>query len=184
MTQTENQTQIQVQNEIDTNLLRFMQIREDFYDAVKEIKPNVALLKETNNSLVSHFEVLRQISKNAQDNMQIIIKSAAKDMGHAAAGEFSSRIEETLKGRTKELDRALDNAARVLRETMGKKYLKLVLFSIIGCLLFGVAGFGAGYTYSQSYTHILPNNFLETYVMGLQVKQKRLQEEGKKRAKK
>ena len=78
----------QLANETETNLMRFMQIREDFHDSVREIKPIVASLKETNKSLVAHFEVLREISKNAEDNIEKVIESAGVGMGHAAAKEF------------------------------------------------------------------------------------------------
>lgn len=169
----------EVQHEIETNLHRFMQIRDDFYSAIKEIQPSVAHLKETNKSLVAHFDVLSQISKNAEDNIQVVIKSAAKDMGHAAAKEFSHLIDEALKGRIKELDQSIVNAKRILNETLGTKYMKLVFASIIGCLFFGLAGFGGGYFYSKKHTYALPNNFVSTYVIGLETKQKRLQEEQK-----
>jgi hypothetical protein len=177
MEQNTNMNINEVQNEIETNLLRFMQIRDDFYNAVKEIQPSVAQLKETNKSLVSHFDVLRQISKNTEDNIQVVIKSAAKDMGHA---EFSHLIDDILKASIKDLDQSIVHAKRILNETLKTKYIKLVFASITGCLLFGLAGFGVGYAYSKKHTYALPNNFVSTYVVGLETRHKRLQEEQKK----
>ncbi len=102
-------------------------------------------------------------------------------MGQAAAKELSPLMEETLKGRLKELDQSLLNAKRVLNETMGDKYMKLVLFCIIGCCLFGLTGFGVGYAYSKKHTYAFPNNFMETYRLGLGVQmngiERRLQEQ-------
>ena len=170
----------EVQQEIETNLLRFMQIRDDFYSAVKEIEPTVAHLKETNKSLVSHFEVLRQISKNAEDNIEVVIKSASRDMGHAAAKEFSYLIDQTLNSRMKELDQSVMHAKRILTETLKTKYIKLVYASLFGSVLLGFAGFGFGYAYSKKHAYALPNNFVSTYITGLNAQHKRLQEEQKR----
>ena len=41
MEQNEIKNEIMTPEEMETNIQRFMQIRNDFYDAVKEIKPNV-----------------------------------------------------------------------------------------------------------------------------------------------
>lgn len=170
----------EVQQEIETNLLRFMQIRDDFYSAVKDIQPSVAQLKETNKSLVSHFDVLRQISKNAEDSIQVVINSAAKDMGHTAAKEFSHLIDQALKNRIQELEQSVMHAKRILNETLKAKYIKLVFASIFGSLFLGLAGFGLGYAYAKKHTYALPSHFISTYIMGLEAQHKRLQEEKKR----
>ena len=58
----------------------------------------------------------------------------------------------------------------MLNETMEEKYRKVIYLSLVGCILFGLAGFGGGYFYSKKYTYVLPSHFLETYVLGLKVK--------------
>ena len=77
MEHNETKNEIMTAEEMETNIQRFMQIRNDFYDAIKDIKPNVTSLKETNKSLVAHFEVLRKISEEAGKNIQTTIQSSS-----------------------------------------------------------------------------------------------------------
>ncbi|MDP4193023.1 MAG: hypothetical protein Q8858_15765 [Bacteroidota bacterium] len=91
-------------------------------------------------------------------------------MGHAAAKEFSHLIDQTLNSRMQELDQSVVNAKRILNETMGTKYMKLVFAAITGCLLFGLAGFCGEYAYSKKHTYAFSNNFVSTYIVGLEAK--------------
>lgn len=167
MEQNENNNEIMTAEEMETNIQRFMQIRNDFYDAIKEIKPNVTALQETNKSLVAHFEVLRKISEEAGDNIQTTIQSSSKDMAQAAGKELAPLMEESLNNTIRGLDRSVLNAKDVLEQSMGRKYLKLFFGAICGCLLCGLASFWMGYSYSKKYACTLPDNFIAIYNMGL-----------------
>ncbi len=167
MEYNETKNEIMTPEEMETNIQRFMQIRNDFYDSIKEIKPNVILLKETNKSLVAHFEVLRQISENAEKNIHKTIQASSKDMAQAAGKELAPLMEESLKSTIKGLDRSVLNAKDVLEQSMGRKYLKLFFGALCGCLLCGLASFWMGYSYSQKHACVLPDNFIAIYNMGL-----------------
>ncbi|MBL8676930.1 MAG: hypothetical protein JNJ47_05870, partial [Alphaproteobacteria bacterium] len=65
------------------------------------------------------------------------------------------------------LDRSVQNAQRVLNETMGDKYKKLVFFCFIGVAFSGLIGLGGGYYYAKQNTYTLPENFVRTYARGL-----------------
>ncbi|HUX78545.1 MAG TPA: hypothetical protein VMW10_02185 [Alphaproteobacteria bacterium] len=169
------------QNEFENDIQRFMQIRDQVHEEIKKIGSHVATLDETNKRFVAHFDVFKKMSEDAEIQMKSVIKAAAHDMARASAKEFSPLFE----GIVRNLDKSVLNAKKVLEETMGEKYLKLVLFSCLGCILFGIAGFGGGYFYSKQYTYALPNNFIEIYTLGLGAKvdslKKTVQEKERKR---
>lgn len=157
-------------HEFENDIQRFMQIRDQVHDEIKKIGTHVATLEQTNKRLVAHFDVFKELSKTSEEQIKVSIKTSAQDMARASANQFSQLIEDVLRQRLMELDRSVQNAQRVLNETMGEKYRKVIYLSLIGCTLFGLAGFGGGYFYSKRHTYAFPSNFLETYVLGLKAK--------------
>ena len=154
---------------IEQEIHRFIQIRNEIQEEVTKIPPCVASLQETGKLLVSHFEVFRQISKNTQDQMPIIIQAASQTMAKTISDEASQFIRHALEEKITALDQSVENASQILNETMGSKYRKFFLFSSLGMLLIGLISFGGGYFYAKQNTYALPVDFIKMYALGLSV---------------
>lgn len=165
------------QHEFENDIQRFMQIRDQVHEEIKKIGTHVATLEQTNKRLVAHFDVFKKLSTDAEEHMKIVIKEAASNMARVAAKEFSQLIEDTIRHRLLDLDKSVQNAQRVLNETMGEKYKKLVLFSFIGFVFLGFIGFGGGYFYAKKNTYALPENFIKMYARGLNAQAESLEKQ-------
>ena len=172
------------QHEFENDIQRFMQIRDQVHEEIKKIGTHVATLEQTNKRLVAHFDVFKKLSTDAEEHIKFVIKEAASNMARVAAKEFSQLIEDSLRHRLMDLDKSVQNAQRVLNETMGDKYRKLVRFSFLGCVLLGIIGFGGGYFYAKQNTYALPANFMKTYVQGLNAQVESLEKNQEKQKKK
>ncbi len=155
--------------QIEQEIHRFIQIRNEIQEEVNKIPPCVASLQETGKLLVSHFEVFRQISKNTQDQMPIIIQTASQTMAKTISDEASQFIRHTLEEKITALDQSVENASQILNETAGSKNRKLLLLSFLGLLLTGLISFGGGYFYAKQNTYALPVDFIKMYSLGLSV---------------
>ena len=155
------------QHEFENDIQRFMQIREQVHEEIKKIGTYATTLDQTNKRLVAHFDVFKKLSEETQEHMKIVIKEAAKEMARESAQQFSQLIKDTITHRLLDLDRSVQNAQRVLDETMGDKYKKLVLFCFIGVVFSGLIGLGGGYYFAKQNTYTLPENFVRTYARGL-----------------
>src|SRR3990167_4738537 len=131
-------------HEFEDDIQRFMQIREQIHDEIKKIGSHTTTLSETNKRLISHFDVFKELSKTAQEDISASITKSAHDMAKTASQEFSKTIHESLSSELARLNTSISKASYVLDESMGQKYRKLVLFSFLGCLLCGFAGVGGG----------------------------------------
>ena len=155
--------------QIEQEIHRFIQIRNEIQGEINKISPCVANLQETGKLLVSHFEVFRQISKNTQDQMPIIIQAASQTMAKTISDEASQLIKNALEEKITALDQSVQNASQILNEIMGSKYRKLFLFSFLGLLLTGFISFGGGYFYAKQNAYALPVDFIKMYALGLSV---------------
>ena len=155
--------------QIEQEIHRFIQIRNEIQEEINKISPCVANLQETGKLLVSHFEVFRQISKNTQDQMPIIIQAASQTMAKTISDEASQLIKNALEEKITTLDQSVQNASQILNKIMGSKYRKLFLFSFLGMLLIGFISFGGGYFYAKQSTYALPADFIKMYALGLSV---------------
>lgn len=155
--------------QIEQEIHRFIQIRNEIQGEVNKIPPCVASLQETGKLLVSHFEVFRQISKNTKDQMPTVIQTASQTMAKTISDEASQLIRHALEEKINSLDQSIENATQILNETMGSKYRKLFLFSFLGMLLTGLISFGGGYFYAKQNTYALPADFIKMYALGLSV---------------
>lgn len=155
--------------QIEQEIHRFIQIRNEIQEEINKISPCVANLQETGKLLVSHFEVFRQISKNTQDQMPAIIQAASQTMAKTISDEASQFIKNALEEKIISLDQSVQNASQILNETMSSKYRKLYLFSFLGILLIGLISFGGGYFYAKQNTYALPVDFIKMYALGLSV---------------
>jgi hypothetical protein len=158
-----------VMTQIEQEIHRFIQIRNEIQEEINKISPCVANLQETGKLLVSHFEVFRQISKNTQDQMPAIIQAASQTMAKTISDEASQFIRHALEEKITALDQSVQNASYILNETMGSKYRKLFLFSFLGIVLIGLISFGGGYFYAKQNTYALPVDFIKVYALGLSV---------------
>ena len=158
-----------VMTQIEQEIHRFIQIRNEIQGEINKISPCVANLQETGKLLVSHFEVFRQISKNTQDQMPAIIQAASQTMAKTISDEASQFIRHALEEKITALDQSVENASQILNETLASKYRKLFLFSFLGILLIGLISFGGGYFYAKQNTYALPADFIKMYALGLSV---------------
>jgi hypothetical protein len=165
-----------ITHQFDYDIQRFMQIREQIHEEIKKIGTHVTTLDATNKRLISHFDVFKELSKMAQKEVSAAIIKAAQDMAKGAAQDFSKTIHESLSSELSRLNTSISNASYVLEETMGQKYRKLILFSVLGCLLFGFAGFGGGYIYAKRTAYEIPRDFFKMYERGMMVEEKKRQE--------
>ena len=163
--------------QIEQEIHRFIQIRNEIQEEINKISPCVANLQETGKLLVSHFEVFRQISKNTQDQMPIIIQAASNTMAKAISDEASQFIRHALEEKITALDQSVEKASYILNEIMGSKYRKLFLLSFLGMLLIGLISFGGGYFYAKQNTYVLPADFIKMYALGLSVNETPLSSE-------
>lgn len=155
--------------QIGQEIHRFIQIRNEIQGEINKISPCVASLQETGKLLVAHFEVFRQISKNTQDQMPVIIQTASQTMAKTISDEASQLIKAALEEKIASLGQAAENASHILNETMSSKYRKLFLLSFLGVLLLGLISFGGGYFYAKQNTYALPADFIKMYALGLNV---------------
>ncbi len=131
-------------HELEHDIQRFMQVREQIHSEVNKIGAHVRTLEETNKRLIAHFDVFEKMSEQAQSDISKSIKAGAREMGHAAAEDFSQIIKGVLAHRLTELSQAAENARAILDTTMGEEFRQLVKFGTIGSLLIGLAAFGWG----------------------------------------
>ncbi|MBY0273569.1 MAG: hypothetical protein K2X02_09250 [Alphaproteobacteria bacterium] len=155
------------QHEFENDIQRFMQIREQVHEEIKKISTYATTLDQTNKRLVAHFDVFKKLSEETQEHMKVVIKEAAREMARESAQQFSQLIKDVITHRLLDLDRSIQNAQRVLNETMGDKYKKLVLFCFISIVFSGLIGLGGGYYYAKRNTYTLPENFMRTFARGL-----------------
>lgn len=155
--------------QIEQEIHRFIQIRNEIQGEINKIPPCVASLQETGKLLVSHFEVFRQISKNTQDQMPTVIQIASQTMAKTISDEASQLIKAALEEKITSLGQAVENASHILNETMSSKYRKFLLLLFVGVLLLGLISFGGGYFYAKQNTYALPADFIKMYALGLNV---------------
>lgn len=163
-------------HQFDYDIQRFMQIREQIHDEIKKVGSHVATLDQTNKRLISHFDVFKALSKTAQKEISASIIRAAHEMAKMTAQEFSKTIHDNLSSELARLNTSISNASYILEETMGQKYRKLILFSVVGFLLCGFGGFGGGYIYAKRSTYEFPENFFKMYTRGVMAEKKEKQQ--------
>lgn len=152
---------------IEQDMHRLIHIRNEIQEEVNKIGPCVANLQETAKLLVSHFDVFREISKNTQDQMPVIIQAASQSMAKTISDEASQLIKGALEAQILALDEAVQNATQILNETMRSKYRKVITLSLLGLFLTGLISFGGGYFYARQNTYALPPDFIKMYALGL-----------------
>ena len=154
----------------EQDIRRFMQIRNEIQNEISKIGPHVNQLQEAGKNLVSHFDVFRQIVKETQTQLPVIIQNASHNMAKTAAEQLSLVLESMLQDKVKTLDHSVHYASEILNEWMSTKYRKVIFFAFIGVLLSGLLGFGGGYIYARQNTYALPSDFIKMYALGLSVK--------------
>lgn len=159
------------QHEFENDIQRFMQVREQVHEEIKKIGTYVATLDQTNKRLIAHFDVFKKLSGETQEHMKVTIKGAAMEMARESAQQFSQLIKDSITHRLLDLDRSVKNAQRVLDETMEDKYTKLTFFCFIGVIFSCLLGLGGGYYFAKQSTYTLPDDFIRTYVRGLNAPQ-------------
>ena len=156
---------------IEKEMQRFVQVRNEIQEEINKIGPCVSSLQETGKLLVSHFDVFRQISKNTQEQMPVIIQTASQTMAKTISDETSQLIKSTLETQVLALDESVQNASQILNESMSSKHRKAIALGILGLFLTGLISFGGGYFYARQNTYALPTDFIKMYALGLSVKE-------------
>ncbi len=166
----------------EQDIRRFMQIRNEIRDEISKIGPHVDQLQEAGKNLVSHFDVFRQIVKETQTQLPVIIQTASHNMAKTTSDQMALLLESMLQSKIRALDQSVHHASEILNEAMGSKYRKLIFFLFIGILLSGLFGFGGGYIYARQNTYSLPADFIKMYALGLNVGDKSIQIKSKQKS--
>jgi ElaB/YqjD/DUF883 family membrane-anchored ribosome-binding protein len=155
--------------EIDYNIQRFIQIRDEIHEEIKKITPNVDLLRETTKRFIAHFDVFKELSSNAEKQLESVIKNAAEEM----AAFSSHRFQELTQAPLEEVIWKLSDSAKTAQERLDattkinhKKYWGMVC---IASLLWGVVGFSAGSFFTNKHHPPLSPQVLQTYQLGLEL---------------
>lgn len=160
----------------EQDLQRFLQLRNEIEEELKKIAPNLSHLDKTSKLLASHFDVFRELAKNTREQIPAIIKQASTDLIKGSSEQLSQLLDELLKSKIKMLNDSIEKASYTLRETMGQKYRKVILFTSLGVVLSGFAGFGGGYFYATYSGYKLPSDFGNIYELGKSYKRRLLVE--------
>lgn len=160
---------IMEQNE--TEIYRFMQIREEIHQEIKKIEPCILNLQDAGKGFVVHFEVFQKLSQQVQEQIKAVAMEVSEDMAQVSLEQISQIMDDMLKDKLKSLDQSVQKASRVLNETTGAKYRKLILCFALGIVISGFMGFGGGIIYSKRNTYALPTDFIKMYALGLSVKE-------------
>ncbi|HUX79614.1 MAG TPA: hypothetical protein VMW10_07740 [Alphaproteobacteria bacterium] len=155
----------------ETEIYRFMQIREEIHQEIKKIEPCVLSLQDAGKGFVAHFEVFQKLSQQVQEQIKAVALETAQDLAQVSLDQISQIIDDMLKDKLKSLDQSVQKASRVLNEATGTKYRKLILCFVLGIIISGVMGFGGGIVYSKRNTYSLPADFIKMYALGLSVKE-------------
>ncbi len=157
-------------NPTEIEIQRFMQIRNEIQDEISKIGPQVTQLQQAGKTLISHFDVFRQIVKETQTQLPVIIEAASHNMAKATVEQMSLILDTLLQDNIRNLNQSVSTAAEILQEATGLKYRKMIFFLCLGILLSGLMGFGGGYIYARQNTYALPADFIKMYALGLSVK--------------
>lgn len=158
-------------NPIEKEMHCFIQIRNEIQEEIHKIGLCVSSLQETGKLLVSHFDVFRQISKNTQEQMPVIIQTASQTMAKTISDETSQLIKSTLETQILALDESVQNASQILNESMSSKHRKAIAVVALVLFLTGLMSFMGGYFYARQNTYALPTDFIKMYALGLSVQE-------------
>ena len=150
---------------------RHMQIRDDIQEAIKKVDPSVTQLNEVTKRFVAHFDSFQNLSQETREQMKSSLKEASKHIARNITEELSQTIDIIIKDKITALEHSIQNARKVLDETMGFKYRKLIFWSCFAGLLGGYISFGLGYFYSKRNTYSLPSDFIKMYSLGHRYKE-------------
>lgn len=156
---------------IEKEMQRFVQVRNEIQEEINKIGPCVSSLQETGKLLVSHFDVFRQISKNTQEQMPVIIQTASQTMAKTISDETSQLIKSTLEEKILVLDESVQNASQILNESMSSKHRKAIAVVALVLFLTGLMSFMGGYFYARKNTYALPTDFIKMYALELSVQE-------------
>lgn len=149
------------QHEIENDIQRLMQIREEAHEEIKKIRAYVATLDATNKRLVAHFDVLEKLSKMAEDQIYLTIKTAGHDLMQEATKLFSPMIETLLREQILKLDQSVKTAEKTLYLAMEEKNNRPFYHTLLGWLFLVAIGFGIGSIISHRNTPVFPQEFIE-----------------------
>jgi len=150
----------------ETDIQRFMQIREEIHAEIEKIEPSVALLQDTAKKVTAHFEVFQKLSQNAQEQIKSTIKAASHEMAELAAEQFYSKIENQIQDEILMLSESVQNARKVLETVEKRDKVKNILISVLSVTVIVMGSFGGGYFYNKKTTYSLSKEILETYGQG------------------
>lgn len=150
----------------ETDIQRFMQIREEIHAEIEKIEPSVALLQDTAKKVTAHFEVFQKLSQNAQEQIKSTIKAASFELAELAAEQFYSKIEDQIQNEILMLSESVQNARKALGNIERTNKAKNILIAVLGALVMLMGSFGAGYFYNKKATYSLSKEVLETYGLG------------------
>jgi preprotein translocase subunit Sss1 len=166
-----NDKEINTMEQNETEIYRFMQIREEIHQEIKKIEPCILSLQDAGKGFVAHFEVFQKLSQQVQEQIKAVAMEVSQDIAQVSLEQVSQTIDDLLKDKLKVLDQSVQKASRVLNEATGTKYRKLILCFALGFVLSGLIGFGGGVIYSKRNTYALPPDFIKMYALGLSVRE-------------
>lgn len=148
-------------HEFENDIQRFMQVRDQVHEEIKKIGAHVATLDETNKRFVAHFDVFEKVSKKAEDQIYLTIKTAGHDLMQDARKLFSPMIEELLREQILDLNKSVKTAEKTLYAAMEEKNIRPFYYTLLGWLLLVAIGFGIGSIVSSRNTLVIPQEFTD-----------------------
>ena len=149
------------QHEFENDIQRFMQIRDQVHEEIKKIGVYVATLEETNKRLVAHFDVFEKVSKKAEDQIYLTIKTAGHDLMQESTKLFSPMIENLLREQILKLEQAIRSAEKTLSSAIEEKNHRPFYYTLLGWLFLLSIGFGIGSIIAHWSAPVLPQEFTE-----------------------
>ena len=149
------------QHEIENDIQRLMQIREEAHQEIKKIGAYVATLDATNKRLVANFDVFEKLSKKAEDQIYLTIKTAGHDLMEESTKLFSPMIENLPREQILKLEQAIRTAEKTLCAAVEEKNNRPFYYTLLGWLFLISIGFGIGSIISHRSTTVLPQDFIE-----------------------
>lgn len=175
------------QHEFENDIQRFMQIRDQVHEEIKKIAVHVATLDATNKRFVAHFDVFEKVSKKAEDQIYLTIKTAGHDLMQESTKLFSPMVEALLREQILKLDQAIRTAEKTLYAAMEEKNNRPFYYTLLGWLFLISIGFGIGSIVSHRNAPVFPQEFIEKMEFlryKVDTLAKRSTQEEKKKAKK
>jgi len=156
------------------------------HEEIKKIAVHVATLDATNKRFVAHFDIFEKLSKKAEDQIYLTIKTAGHDLMEESTKLFSPMVENLLREQILKLEQAIRTAEKTLYSAMEEKNNRPFYYTLLGWLFLITIGFGTGSIISHRNTPVFPQKFIEKidrleYKVEEAFRKKNVQEKQKKR---